>query len=280
MRGKERKVKHLVSTVSGTILVLAGLALPGAARAQTSSIPDALVGKAPPPSGKTVMYMPGDSLTRGYLALPTGKGPFPALILIHEWNGVVDRVRQVADMFAAHGYVALVADLYQGRTGNSQQENVALMNDARAHLDRVIANLDAAQKFLRARSDVSGKVGVMGWCFGGGIALSYALGGAEHQATAIFYGSLVTDPAELKRIHHPIYGTFAGQDQNITPAMVARFRSVLDSLGIKNDIHVYDPVQHAFWLWVDRDPATNTAPAIDAWQRLVRYLHDNLGGGN
>jgi carboxymethylenebutenolidase len=156
---------------------------------------------------------------------------------------------------------------------------VALMNDARAHLDRVIANLDAAQKFLRARPDVTGKVGVMGWCFGGGIALSYALGGAEHQATAIFYGMLVTDPAELRRIHHPIYGTFAGQDRNITPAMVVRFRTVLDSIGIKNDIHVYDPVQHGFWLWVDRDPATNTAPAADAWQRLVRYLHDNLGGG-
>jgi carboxymethylenebutenolidase len=62
--------------------------------------------------------------------------------------------------------------------------------------------------------------------------------------------------------------------------MVARFRTVLDSIGIKNDIHVYDPVQHGFWLWVDRDAATNSAPAADAWQRLVKYLHDNLGGGN
>ena len=262
------------------LALLALLALPVAAHAQQSSIPDAIIGKAPPPAGKTVTYLPGDTLTRGYLAVPAGKGPFPALILIHEWDGLVDRDRQVADMFAAHGYVALVADLYQGKTGSNQQENVALMNDARAHLDRVIANLDAAQKFLRARPDVTGKVGVMGWCFGGGIALSYALGGAEHQATAIFYGMLVTDPAELKRIHHPIYGTFAGQDQNITPATVARFRTVLDSIGIKNDIHVYDPVQHGFWLWVDRDPATNTAPAADAWQRLVRYLHDNLGGSD
>jgi len=261
------------------LTLLALLALPVAAYAQQSSIPDAIIGKAPPPAGKTVTYLPDDTLTRGYLAVPAGKGPFPALILIHEWDGLVDRDRQVADMFAAHGYVALVADLYQGKTGSNQQENVALMNDARAHLDRVIANLDAAQKFLRARPDVTGKVGVMGWCFGGGIALSYALGGAEHQATAIFYGMLVTDPAELKRIHHPIYGSFAGQDRNITPVTVARFRTVLDSIGIKNDIHVYDPVQHGFWLWVDRDPATNTAPAADAWQRLMRYLHDNLGGG-
>jgi carboxymethylenebutenolidase len=262
------------------LLVLAALITlaPYAARAQDSSIPDALVGKAPPPHGQTVSYIPGDSLTRGYLAVPSGTGPFPALILIHEWNGVVDRVRQVADLFASRGYVTLVADLYRGKTGSNQQENVALMNEAHAHPDVVIANLDAAQKFVRARPDVSGKIGVMGWCFGGGIALSYALGGADHDATAIFYGSLVTDPAQLRRIHHPIYGTFAGQDRGIPPAQVAQFRATLDSLGIRNDIHVYDPVQHAFWLWVDRDPATNTAPAIDAWQRLVRYLHETLGG--
>jgi carboxymethylenebutenolidase len=248
------------------------------ARAQESSIPDAIVGKAPPPRGQTVMYFPTDTLTRGYLVVPTGQGPFPALILIHEWNGLVDRDRQVADLFASRGYVTLVADLYQGKTGSNQQENVALMNVVHAHPDVVIANLDAAQKFLRARADVSGKIGVMGWCFGGGIALSYALGGADHDATAIFYGSLVTDPAQLRRLHHPIYGTFAGQDRGIPPAQVAQFRAVLDSLGIKNDIHVYDPVQHGFWLWVDRDPATNTVPAADAWQRLVRYLRETLGG--
>lgn len=261
-------------------IVLASLLLaPSPALAQESSIPDAILGKAPPPQGQTVRYLSSDSLTRGYLAVPSGRGPFPALILIHEWNGVVDRVRQVADLFAAHGYVALVADLYQGRTGSNQQENMALMNEARGHLDRVIANLDAAQRFLRARPDVAGKIGVMGWCFGGGIALSYALGGAEHQATAIFYGSLVTDPAELRRLHHPIYGTFAGQDRGIPPTQVAQFRAVLDSLGIRNDIHIYDPVQHGFWLWVERDSTTNAAPAADAWQRLVRYLRETLSGG-
>lgn len=252
---------------------------PRVATAQDSSIPDAIVGKAPAPQGTTVRYVPGDSATRGYLAVPKTAGPHPALILIHEWNGLVDRVRQVADLFASRGYVVLAADLYEGRTGSTQQENVALMNDVHSHPARVIANLDAAQKFLRARPDLSGKVGVIGWCFGGGIALSYALGGAHHDATAIFYGSLVTDPARLRRIHHPIYGTFAGQDRSIPAAQIARFRATLDSLGIRNDIHVYDPVGHGFWLWVDRDPATNTAPALDAWHRLTRFLRNALGGG-
>jgi carboxymethylenebutenolidase len=251
----------------------------GAAKAQDSALPAAILGTAPPPQGRTITYVAGDTLTRGYLAVPEGRGPFPALILVHEWNGLVDRVRQVADAFAAHGYVALAADLYRGRTGDSPQENMALVNETRGHPERIIANLDAAQRFLRARPDVSGKVGVMGWCFGGGIALSYALGGEQHDATAIFYGSLVTDPAELRRIHHPIYGTFAGKDTGIPAAQVARFAAVLDSLGVKNDIHIYDPMVHGFWLWVDQDRAAREGPAADAWNRLTRFLRETLGGG-
>lgn len=267
-------MKHSL-VVAVLLAVTAGT--PHLAPAQSSSIPDAVVGKAPPPQGQTVRYQPGDSLTRGYLAIPKGAGPFPAVILIHEWNGVVDRVRQVADAFAAQGYLALAADLYQGRTGSNQQENVALMTEARAHPDRMIANLNAAQRFLRARKDVAGKVGVMGWCFGGGVALSYGLGGDHHDATAMFYGSIVEDPAKLAALHHPIYGTFAGQDRGIPPEQVKRFAATLDSLGIENDIHIYDPVQHGFWLWVDRNPEVNEAPAADAWTRLLRFLKRTLG---
>lgn len=257
---------------------LAALAFAPALRAQDSSIPDAILGNAPPPRGQAVHYVPGDQATTGYLAVPTTPGPHPALLLIHEWNGLQDRVRQVADMFADHGYVALAVDLYHGQTGSNRDENVALMTEVRNHPDVMIANMDQAQRFLRARPDVSGKVGVMGWCFGGGIALSYALGGAQHDATAMFYGSLVTDPAELAHLHHPLYGTFAGQDRGIPRDDIARFASVLDSLGIQNDIHIYDPVQHGFWLWVDRDPDVNRGPAADAWRRLERFLQENLGG--
>lgn len=262
-----------------SIALVAGLGAGGAARAQESSIPDAIVGRAPPPSGRGVRYLPEDTLTRGYLAVPEGTGPFPALILIHEWNGLGDRVRQVADAFAAHGYVALAADLFQGRTGSNSDENMALVREVRGQPERVIANLDGAQRFLRARRDVSGRVGVMGWCFGGGIALSYALGGEAHDATAIFYGSLVTDPAELRRLRHPVYGTFAGQDRGIPVEQVRRFAGVLDSLGVRNDIHIYDPMVHGFWLWVEQDQARE-APAADAWQRLTRFLDRTLRGGS
>jgi len=242
----------------------------------TTSIPAAILGEAPPPQGETVMYVAGDEATRGYIAVPEGEGPFPALILVHEWNGLVDRVRQVADAFAEQGYVALAADLYQGQVGTSRDENMELMQAARANPDAIIANLDAAQRLLRERDDVTGKVGVMGWCFGGGVALSYALGGEHHDATAIFYGSVVDDPAELARLDHPVYGTFSATDQGIPPEQVERFAAALDSIGIDNDIHIYDAVNHGFWLWVDRDRELREEPALNAWQRLIRYLGRTL----
>jgi carboxymethylenebutenolidase len=241
-------------------------------RPTASSIPDAILGTAPAPQGIATRYVAGDEATQGYLAVPEGEGPFPALILIHEWNGLTDRVRQVADAFAAQGYVALAADLYHGRTGSTRDENMALVQETRGHMDMVIANLDAAQRFLRARSDVTGKIGVMGWCFGGGIALSYGLGGAQHDATAIFYGSLVEDPNVLRALHHPVYGTFGANDRGIPPDQVERFAAALDAIGIENDIHVYDHVGHGFWLRVDEDPDTRTAPAQHAWDRLLTFL--------
>lgn len=243
-----------------------------AEEAVTSSIPAAILGEAPPPQGQAVTYVEGDLETRGYLAVPDGDGPFPALILIHEWNGLVDRVRQVADAFADEGYVALAVDLYRGRTGSNRDENMALVQETHENMDMVIANLDAAQEFLKERPDVTGKVGVMGWCFGGGIALSYALGGEHHDATAIFYGSLVEDPAVLARLDHPVYGTFAEMDQGIPPDQVERFAAALDSIGIDNDIHVYDAVTHGFWLHVDQNRELREGPAADAWSRLKRFL--------
>ncbi len=244
---------------------------------QASNLPAAILGNAPAPRGESVRYVPDDPSTVGYLAVPDGVGPFPAVILIHEWNGLVDRVRQVADALADEGYVALAADMYGGRTGNSREENIELMEEAHANPERMIANLDAAARMLRERPDVTGKVATMGWCFGGGVALSYAIGGENHDGTAIFYGRLVEDPQLLSKLDHPIYGTFAEMDGGIPPEQVERFAAALRAAGIENDIHVYDDVQHGFWLWVDRDPELASGPALDAWNRLKAYLQRVIG---
>jgi carboxymethylenebutenolidase len=239
-------------------------------------LPPAIIGQGGELQGTSVQYLPTDPSTVGYLAVPEGPGPFPALVIIHEWNGLVDRVRQVADDFAAEGYVTLAADLFSSRTGSNPEENMALVQSARSDMAKVIANLNGAVAYLKARPDVTGRVGAMGWCFGGGIALSFGLDGDQHEATAIFYGALVDDPAVLARMDHEVYGTFARLDEGPSPAQVEAFERAARQAGIANDLHIYDAVDHGFWLHVDQNEAAR-APALDAWTRLKAYLERTLG---
>ncbi len=236
------------------------------------AVPDAIIGEAGEPQGKPVHYFADDQRASGYLALPEGEGPFPAVILIHEWNGLVDRIRQTADAFAAEGYIALAADLYQGRTGSNRDENIALIMETRESPDTIIANLNAAVEYIRNNTNSTGKVATIGWCFGGGIALSYALGGDQHDGTAIFYGQLLDDPEQMQHVHHEIYGTFAELDRGPSVEQVDAFVAAMRTAGISNDVHIYDDVNHGFWLHVERDPENNLPAAKHAWQRLKAYL--------
>ncbi|MXV97054.1 MAG: dienelactone hydrolase family protein [Gemmatimonadetes bacterium] len=252
-------------------------AAPADATSPGPDLPAAIAGAGGELEGTDLHYVDGDALTTGYLAVPDGAGPFPALVIIHEWNGLQDRVRQLADDFADEGYVTLAADLFQGRTGSNREENMALVQEAQADQAGMIANLNAAVAYLKGRPDVTGRVGATGWCFGGGVALSFGLDGDNHEATAIFYGRLVDDPEVVARLDHEVYGTFAALDQGPSPESVAAFEAALQSAGIENDLHIYDDVGHGFWLRVDEDPEVRTAPAEDAWQRLKAYLDRTLG---
>lgn len=266
------------------LLLLVPLALactdpqPAAEPDQVPELPPAIVGEGGALEGSDFNYVDGDELTTGYLAVPDGEGPFPALVIIHEWNGLQDRVRQLADDFADEGYVTLAADLFHGRTGANPDENMALVREAQADPAAMIANLDAAVAYLKGRPDVTGRVGAMGWCFGGGVALSFGLDGVNHEATAIFYGRLVDDPEVVARLDHEVYGTFAALDNGPSPESVAAFESALRAAGVEHDLHIYDDVNHGFWLRVDGDPDVRAAPAADAWERLKAYLQRTLGG--
>jgi carboxymethylenebutenolidase len=236
-------------------------------------LPSAIIGEAGALGGRDLNYLEGDDGTTGYLAVPEGEGPFPALVIIHEWNGLTDRVRQVADDFAREGYVTLAADLFQGQVGQNPEENMALMAEAEPG---VVPNLNAAVAYLKGRDDVTGRVGAMGWCYGGGVALSFGLDGENHDATAIFYGRLVEDPEVLAHMDHEVYGTFARLDRGPAPESVERFEAALRAAGIENDLHIYDDVNHGFWLRVDQEPELRSGPALDAWQRLKAYLERTL----
>ena len=239
-------------------------------------LPSSIIGEAGPLQGMMVDYYSSDDLTEGYLSMPKGSGPYPSVILIHEWNGLTLRVKETADSFAKEGYIALAVDLYSGRIGQNRDENMQLVQETLGQPNIIIDNLNAAVQMLKARSDSNGKVATIGWCYGGGVAVSFALGGDDHDGTAIFYGKLVNDPEQLKHVEHNFYGTFARNDRGLPVAEVERFAETLDAVGIKNDIHIYDEVNHGFWLHVDRDPKINTSPAIDAWKRLKSFLKINL----
>tara|TARA_B100001123_G_scaffold54259_3_gene57382 strand:- start:68334 stop:69131 length:798 start_codon:yes stop_codon:yes gene_type:complete len=240
-------------------------------------MPPAIIGQGGTLEGTDLQYLDSDPSTVGYLSVPEGEGPFPALVIIHEWDGLVDRVRQVADDFAAEGYVTLAADLYEGQTGSNRDENITLMQAASGDMPKVVNNLNAAVTYLKERPDVTGRVGAMGWCFGGGMALSFGLDGDNHDATAIFYGRLVDDPEILASMDHEVYGTFARLDSGPSPEQVTAFEGALRSAGIENDLHIYDDVNHGFWLRIDEDPNLRSTAGLDAWERLKAYLDRTLG---
>ena len=184
----------------------------------------------------------------------------------------------MADAFAAEGYVALAADLYSGRTGGTPEQNMALVKETLADPKQIIANLDAAVKFLRARKDVSGKVAADRLVLRRRRRAEFRARRRESRR----HRDVLRQPARrsreaVKHLHHELYGTFAGLDRATSGRKTCEhFVAALRGAGIKNDVHVYDDVKHGFWLYVDRDPKANLAPALDAWQRLKAYLARTL----
>lgn len=270
------KMKPLISLVALLFLHTCLIADIAINPTTPDQLPAAILGHGGALQGQDLHYFDKNKNTRGYLAIPSAAEKKGAVILIHEWNGLTDRVRKVADSFAAEGYVALAADLYAGRTGSNREENMKLVRESYANQKEMIQNLEAAASYLKSRADVNGKVAAIGWCYGGGVALSYALGSSNHEGTAIFYGRLLDDPEKLKSIHHEILGTFAGLDKSITRKHVDNFVKALRIAGVPNDVHIYNDVQHGFWLHVDRDPKANKDPALHAWNRLKAYLKRTL----
>ena len=245
--------------------------------ASDSDLPPAVLGSAPALRGEPVNYFPEDPTASGYIVTPDSKGKKPALIIVHEWYGLKLRIKEMADALADEGYVVLAADMYSGKTGSNSAENRALVKESLSNPDYIIRNLDAAANYLRSRDDVIGdKIGTMGWCYGGGVVLSYGIGGKHHEATAIFYGSLIDDPEKLKHIGHEVLGLFGEKDSGIPPSKVRKFEKALRTAGIENEIHIYDDVGHGFFLWVDKRPETKKS-ATDAWAQLKDYLNRTLG---
>ncbi|MGB9198324.1 MAG: dienelactone hydrolase family protein [Terriglobales bacterium] len=233
-----------------------------------------LVATAFAAEGKPVTYKSGDETVNAILYTPAGKGPFPALIVIHEWWGLNDWVKDQAGKLADQGYVALAVDLYRGKVADNSDLAHELMRGLPE--DRATRDLKAAYAFLAARPEVKkDRIGAIGWCMGGGYALAAALAEPGLAADVINYGRLVTDPDELKKIHAPVLGLFGGQDRGITPDDVKKFQAAMEKEGKKIDVKIYPDAGHAFEN-PNNKQGYRPEDAADAWQRTVAFLAANL----
>ncbi len=238
----------------------------------------------PPSAGaatapQSVSFKSGDETVKGLLYLPAAKaasGKHPAIIVIHEWWGLNDWIKQQAELLASHGYVALAVDLYRGQVARDPETAHELMRGLPQ--DRGVRDLTAAAAYLSGRKDVDAqRIGAIGWCMGGGYAAQLAVADPNLRAVSINYGALPTDPASLAQIHAAVLGNFGGQDKGISPASVDAFAAALRKMGKQADVKIYPDAGHAF-----ENPDNKTGyrqqDAEDAGRRSVNFFASTLGG--
>jgi len=206
---------------------------------------------------------------RGFFAKPKGEGSYPGVVMIHEWWGLNDNIRDMARELAKEGYAVLAVDLF-GKVAQTPDEARQLTGSL--DKERAIQNLRAAVAYLKSQG--AQKIASLGWCFGGGQSMQLALSGEDLAATVIYYGNLVTDQQKLSSIKWPVLGIFGDKDQSIPLENVKKFDTALDDLGIANEIYMYPGVGHAF----ANPSGANYAPqeTKDAWAKTTQFLSKYL----
>ena len=265
---------------------------PGAASPEGGGAPHAIA-TAPTAAAGTdeVGYPSGGETVHAYLAMPqalvgkTGPKPdkaaprvkTPAVIVIHEWWGQNEWTRQKARDFAQKGYVALAVDLYRGQSADDADTAHQLMRGLPE--DRALRDLKAAFTYLAGRPDVdAAHIGVVGWCMGGGYSLALAAAEPRLAAAVVYYGRLITDGDQIKKIKAPLLGSFGAQDKGIPAASVTAFAQQARRLGVAADFKIYPQAGHGFAS--SKDPQVFRAEdARDADQRTDAFFVQKLGAG-
>jgi len=223
---------------------------------------------------KNVSYTSGDETVQGVLYSPEGEGPFPGIVVIHEWWGLNDWVKEQAAKLSDQGYVTLAVDLYRGKVATTPDEAHEIMRGVPE--DRAKRDLHAAVEFLKFQPKVKkDRMGSIGWCMGGGYSLDVALEEPTLKADVINYGHLATDAASVRKINASVLGIFGGQDRGIPVEDVKKFEQMLKGAGKKVEIVVYPDAGHAF-----ENPNNKTGyradDAADAWKRTVEFFASTL----
>jgi carboxymethylenebutenolidase len=209
----------------------------------------------------------------GYLARPHGDGPFPGVVVIQEWWGLNDHIKDVARRLAAQGFAALAPDLYRGQVAAEPDDARKLaMNLER---DRAIRDIQGAVNFLIEQSFVQPKkIGVMGFCMGGGIALSMSYRGENVGAVAVFYGRPEPDTTVYRGVTAPVLGLYGEADQGIPVESVRQLDEALSSYDKPHEIVIYPGAPHAFFN--DERPSYRREAAEDAWKRTLEWFRRYL----
>jgi len=214
--------------------------------------------------------------TAAYVAVPEGDGPWPGVVVIQEWWGLEEHIKDVARRFAAGGFVAIAPDLYYGEVATEPDEARKLR--MALDWDKALTAIQVAIDTLLARADVSPKkVAVTGFCMGGGLTW-HAAAKLKHVAvTAPFYGGgpEMTDE-EVAQIGGPVLAIFGELDQGVSPEVANSRAAQMDKVGIRHNTIIYPNAQHAFFN--DTRAAYNPEAAADAWQRVVDLFRETLQG--
>ena len=220
-----------------------------------------------------------DALVYGHFVFPADMvEPLPAIIVIHEWWGLNDNVRAMADRLAGEGYIVLAVDLFGGKTAKTPEEARQLMLSVVENPESAKENLRLAYKFVKETAKAP-RVASLGWCFGGGWSLNAAmLFPDDLSAAVIYYGQVTDDESKLLPVDVPILGLFGGEDRAINVDSVRKFEAALEKLGKTYEIKIYPEAHHAFANPTGQ--SYDAKAAEDAWRRTLDFLTQYLGDGS
>lgn len=206
----------------------------------------------------------------GYLAVPEGTGPWPALLVIQEWWGLDGQTEGIARRFAAEGYLAFAPDLYHGDLAplGDGQAAMALM---KKHGGQAPADLEAVFDALKTHADAAGPVGSVGFCFGGRMSLALGLRRPLNAVCTFYGGQMQTLFDKMGTWTIPVQGFFGDADGSIPQGTIEEFKAILTRQGVDHEVIVYPDSGHAFFR--DTDPTVyKPGPSKDAWERTLKFF--------
>ena len=213
---------------------------------------------------------------RAYVATPPGEGPFPVVIMIHEFYGLNESIVGKAEGLVQEGYLVVAPDTFRGST--TAWIPRAIYQVVTNKPEQVNQDLDSVYAWIEAQPNVAAKrTGIVGFCYGGRASLGYSLHNDHLAATVIFYGSPITDPQVLRSLPGPVLGIFGGADNSIPVEDVNAFEAELNQAGIPNEITIYEGQPHAFV--TDMDSIRSGGVQGQAWAQMLEFFEKNLKQG-